>query len=403
MLFVAGLGRAELINIYLNKIIMKNYEEMPTKSLICFSHLRWDFVFQRPQHLLTRFAANANVYYFEEPMFDANQDAYLSLSPRSSSLTVIVPHIKAGLSAAEVQATQTALLDKFFQNTEMQDWTFWYYTPMALSFTDKYKPKVIVYDCMDELSAFKFAPEELITLERKLMAKADVVFTGGHSLYEAKKQQHSNIHPFPSSIDKAHFEQARKKVTEPADQANILGPKIGFYGVIDERFDIELIGNIATLRPDWQIVLIGPVVKIEESILPRNKNIHYLGQKSYTELPGYLAGWDMALIPFQLNESTRFISPTKTPEYLSAGIPVVSTPIRDVVKPYGIKKLVHIASTCDEFIDAIESEFSRENTQNWLEEVDEFLKDISWDHTYASMLKNIQGTLSNNKKISIAS
>jgi glycosyltransferase involved in cell wall biosynthesis len=382
---------------------MKNNVEMPTKSLICFSHLRWDFVFQRPQHLLSRFAANANVYYFEEPVFDARKDPYLSLSPRSSSLTVIVPHIKAGLPASEVQAALMALLDKFFQNTEMQNWTFWYYTPMALSFTDKYKPKVVVYDCMDELSAFKFAPEELITLERKLMAKADIVFTGGHSLYEAKKQQHSNIYPFPSSIDKAHFGQARKHVQEPADQAAIKGPKIGFYGVIDERFDIELIGNMATLKPEWQIVLIGPVVKIEESILPRNKNIHYLGQKTYAELPGYLSGWDMALIPFQLNESTRFISPTKTPEYLSAGIPVVSTPIRDVVKPYGIKKLVHIGSTCEEFIEAIEAEFAKESNKQWIKEVDEFLKDISWDQTYSTMLKHIQGTLNNNKKISIAS
>jgi glycosyltransferase involved in cell wall biosynthesis len=382
---------------------MKNYVEMPTKSLICFSHLRWDFVFQRPQHLLTRFAANANVYYFEEPMFDAKQEAYLSLSPRSSSLTVIVPHIKEGTVASEVNATLMGLLDKFFQNTEMQNWTFWYYTPMALSFTDKYKPKLVVYDCMDELSAFKFAPEELITLERKLMAKADIVFTGGHSLYEAKKQQHSNIYPFPSSIDKAHFEQARKQVIEPADQAHIKGPKIGFYGVIDERFDIDLIGNIATLRPEWQIVLIGPVVKIEEGTLPRNKNIHYLGQKSYSELPGYLSGWDMALIPFQLNESTRFISPTKTPEYLSAGIPVVSTPIRDVIKPYGIKKLVHIASNCEEFIEAIEVEFAKGKTKAWMKEVDEFLKDVSWDHTCATMLKHIQGTLNQNKKISIAS
>jgi glycosyltransferase involved in cell wall biosynthesis len=382
---------------------MKNYVEMPTKSLICFSHLRWDFVFQRPQHLLTRFAENANVYYFEEPVFDANEDAYLALSPRSSSLTVIVPHLREGLSSAAIQATLMALLDKFFQNSELLNWTFWYYTPMALSFTDKYKPKMIIYDCMDELSAFKFAPEELITLERKLMAKADIVFTGGHSLFEAKKQQHSNIYPFPSSIDKAHFAQARKQMAEPADQAAIIGPKIGFYGVIDERFDLELIGNIATLKPDWQIILIGPVVKIDENTLPRNENIHYLGQRSYAELPGYLSGWNMALIPFQLNESTRFISPTKTPEYLSAGIPVVSTPIRDVVKPYGIKKLVHIASTCDEFVEAIEAEFNRENAQEWLKEVDDFLKDVSWDHTCMTMLKHIQGTLNNDKKISIAS
>lgn len=382
---------------------MKQSLEMPTKNLICFSHLRWDFVFQRPQHLLTRFSAHAHVYYMEEPIFDVNDDAYLHLSTRGQGLTVVVPHLKAGMSACEVHNTLIALLDKFFQNSDLQDWTFWYYTPMALSFSDKYKPKFIVYDCMDELSAFKFAPEELITLERRLLAKADLVFTGGHSLYESKKQQHSNIHPFPSSIDKAHFAQARSVEKQPADQQHIVGKKLGFYGVIDERFDIELIGNMATLRPDWQFVLIGPVVKIDEAILPRNKNIHYLGQKSYNELPGYLAGWDIALIPFQLNESTRFISPTKTPEYLAAGKPVISTPIRDVVKPYGIKKLVHIASSCDEFIEAIESEFSKQDTSEWLAEVDEFLNDISWDQTFETMVRHMSATLNSNKKISIAS
>jgi glycosyltransferase involved in cell wall biosynthesis len=382
---------------------MKHSLEMPTKNLICFSHLRWDFVFQRPQHLLTRFSANANVFYFEEPIFDAKEDAYLHLSARSNSLTVIVPHLKAGLNPNEVHAKLTSLLDKFFHKADFQEWTFWYYTPMALSFTDKYKPKLIIYDCMDELAAFKFAPEELIGFERRLLAKADLVFTGGHSLYESKKQQHSNIHPFPSSIDKQHFAQSRNVKTQPADQKDIVGPKLGFYGVIDERFDIELIGNMASLRPEWQFILIGPVVKIDEATLPRNKNIHYLGQKSYQELPAYLSGWDIALIPFQLNESTRFISPTKTPEYLAAGIPVISTPIRDVVKPYGIKKLVHIASNCDEFIEAIESEFEKTNSAEWLVEVDDFLKDISWDNTFESMVKNMHITLNSNKKISIAS
>jgi glycosyltransferase involved in cell wall biosynthesis len=382
---------------------MKQSLEMPTKNLICFSHLRWDFVFQRPQHLLTRFSANANVFYFEEPVYDAHEDAYLHLSSRSNKVTVIVPHLKAESGVNDVHNTLISLLDKFFQKTDLPDWTFWYYTPMALSFTDKYKPKLIIYDCMDELAAFKFAPEELIGLERRLLAKADLVFTGGHSLYEFKKQQHSNIHPFPSSIDKGHFAQARKVKKQPLDQVNIVGPKLGFYGVIDERFDIELIGNMATLRPDWQFVLIGPVVKIDEAVLPRNKNIHYLGQKSYAELPGYLSGWDIALIPFQLNESTKFISPTKTPEYLAAGIPVVSTPIRDVVKPYGIKKLVHIASSCEEFIEAVESEFNKSETSEWLTEVDKFLKDVSWDQTYETMVKHMIATLTSNKKISIAS
>jgi glycosyltransferase involved in cell wall biosynthesis len=382
---------------------MKNPAEVQPKNLICFSHLRWDFVYQRPQHLLSRFAKNANVYFFEEPIFDDGHEDTLSISPRGDNIYVIVPKFSHGKNSQEINVLLSALLDNFLSKINMDDCTFWYYTPMALSFTDKYKPKLIIYDCMDELSAFKFAPVEMVALEKKLMAKADLVFTGGHSLYEAKKQQHSNILPYPSSIEKEHFAKARVKSIEAEDQQAIQGPKIGFYGVIDERFDIDLIGEIATRRPDWQIILIGPIVKIDSALLPKNTNIHYLGQRSYKELPSYLAGWDVAMIPFLLNESTRFISPTKTPEYLAAGIPVVSSPIRDVVKPYGIKKLVHICSTYDDFIQSIEKELNKESAKAWLKEVDGHLKNLSWDETYKSMTKQIQASLNNTSKISIAS
>lgn len=251
---------------------------------------------------------------------------------------------------------------------------------------------------MDELSAFKYAPSELVHLEKELLTRADVVFTGGHSLYEAKKHQHQNIYPFPSSIDKAHFGKARKNLKQPADQKDITGTKFGFYGVIDERFDYELIGNAATLRPDWQFILIGPTVKIDPTILPKNKNIHYLGGKSYDELPAYLAGWDIAMIPFLLNESTRYISPTKTPEYLSAGIPVISTPIRDVVNPYGKKNLVSIVSNAEEFVKAAEITLSAP-TKEWLAEVDVFLAKKSWDQTASDMMDLIRKAMG--RKVSV--
>ncbi|WP_432710462.1 glycosyltransferase family 1 protein [Pedobacter sp.] len=381
---------------------MKNNLSTPPRHLLCFSHLRWDFVFQRPQHLLSRFANNMKVYFFEEPLFDAKDEAYLTISSRAEQLDVIVPHLPQRIDEKTINQTLIALLDSFFGTSVLDDWTFWYYTPMALKFTEKYKPRMVIYDCMDELSAFNFAPPELIGLEKKLMAKADLVFTGGYSLYEAKKQQHANIYPFPSSIEKEHFGQARKCSAQPVDQSDISGIKLGFYGVIDERFDIELIKELATQRPDWQIVLIGPVVKIAEDVLPRNKNIHYLGQKTYQELPEYLSGWDIALIPFQLNESTRFISPTKTPEYLAAGVPVVSTPIRDVVKPYGISKLVHIGENAADFIKAVETELSRTNRNSWLKNVDKFLYNSSWDDTYEKMCRHIHNHLNDNS-ISIAS
>ncbi|MEJ5963433.1 glycosyltransferase family 1 protein [Pedobacter immunditicola] len=382
---------------------MKNSSNTPPRHLLCFSHLRWDFVFQRPQHLISRFSQELNVYFLEEPIFDTDGDSFLAVCKKSAQLSIVVPHLPANLTAEEVNASMTGLLDQFFHHSNLNDWTFWYYTPMALTYSEKFKPRLTIYDCMDELTAFKFAPKELAGLEKKLMAKADLVFTGGHSLYEAKKQQHLNIFPFPSSIDKAHFAQARRLTLEPVDQAQIGGVKIGFYGVIDERFDMEVIRHIAAHRPSWQIILIGPVVKIDPQSLPQNPNIHYLGQKSYTELPRYLCGWDVALIPFQLNESTRFISPTKTPEYLAAGVPVVSTPIRDVIKPYGIKKLVHIGEKGADFVRCIELELNRSDKKQWIVKVDQFLSSVSWDDTFAQMNKLIQNQLNDTNAISIAS
>ena len=368
---------------------MESLTEIPFKHILCFSHLRWDFVFQRPQHLLSRFAKDAIVFFFEEPVFDALNENYLSLSKRGNKVNVIVPHLIEQINPQSINATLTELLDKFLLDVKMDDFAFWYYTPMAYAFTRKYEPKLIIYDCMDELSAFKFAPAELMALEKELMKNADIVFTGGHSLYAAKKELHSTIFPFPSSIDKEHFAKAKLQQIEPEDQAEIGNPKIGFFGVIDERFDVELIRNIARERPDWQLILIGPVVKISEDILPRSSNIHYLGQKSYSELPAYLSGWDVAIIPFELNESTRYISPTKTLEYLAAGIPVVSTQIYDVINPYGTSNLVHISGNYEGFIKIIEDELNNLDKREWQERVDEFMKDLSWDQTYLEMLTQI--------------
>jgi UDP-galactopyranose mutase len=269
---------------------------------------------------------------------------------------------------------------------------------MAMDFAAHLQPLATVFDCMDELSAFKFAPPELLENERKLLEKADVVFTGGHSLYEAKRDRHVRVFAFPSSIDVAHFRKARHIAEEPSDQTEIPFPRFGFCGVIDERMDGELLGEMADLRPTWQFVMIGPVVKISEEDLPKRSNIYYLGGKDYKELPAYLAGWDVALMPFAMNESTRFISPTKTPEYLAAGKPVVSTPIRDVMQPYGEKDLVEIASTAQEFVSAGEIILQADKTE-WLERVDEFLAEMSWDKTWAEMAQLISETIAEKSKV----
>jgi UDP-galactopyranose mutase len=326
--------------------MIKNIEEvscafMHDIDLVCFSHLRWGFVFQRPNHLLSRFSKHQRVFFIEEPVFHDGDDK-LHIENYNDNLYVVTPHIKSGLSAEDVLTRQQKFITNLITNMKINRFFSWYYTPMALPFTEHLNPELVIYDCMDELSAFKFAPPQLTQLEKDLFSKADVVFTGGHSIYESKKNQHHNIHPFPSSIDKHHFGSARSFKGDPEDQKDIPHPRFGFFGVVDERFDIELLDNVARERPDWHFIILGPIVKIDPATLPHYANVHYLGGKKYEELPAYISGWDIATIPFAMNESTRFISPTKTPEYLAAGKPVISTPIKDVVSPYGDSKLVYI-------------------------------------------------------------
>jgi UDP-galactopyranose mutase len=258
---------------------------------------------------------------------------------------------------------------------------------MMLPFSRHLDTSAVIYDCMDELSKFRFAPERLLDLEQELIGRADLVFTGGASLYEAKKGRHPSVHCFPSSVDRPHFAKARRELPQPADQAGIKHPRLGFYGVIDERFDIDLLREVADMRPHWSFVMVGPVVKIGEDELPRAANIHYVGGKTYEQLPAYLSGWDVALMPFAMNESTQFISPTKTPEYLSGGKPVVSTPIRDVVRTYGHLEGVHIACDADGFVRCCEKALdqSRDSNGEWLAEADLLLAATSWDTTQARM------------------
>ncbi|MDN3550202.1 glycosyltransferase [Mucilaginibacter aquaedulcis] len=381
------------MDLTINQTFTSNFPKLP-KQLIIFSHLRWDFVYQRPQHLASRLSQLSKLYYIEEPIFDAHEEIYFE-SVVKNKVGVMVPHLKPGLSHGFTIEGLTRLFREFIKEFDMIETAFWYYTPMALEFSANYEPQMVIYDCMDELSAFKFAPENLQILEKELLEKADLVLTGGRSLYEAKKEAHNNIHAYPSSIDKEHFLKAREIFESPSDQVNGIMPKLGFYGVIDERFDINLISGIAEAKPDWQIILIGPVVKIDPNTLPNHSNIHYLGPKTYEQLPDYMAGWDIALIPFFLNESTRFISPTKTPEYLAAGLPVISTPIRDVVNPYGINNLVSIGSNADDFIKLAEDILADERADvDRLSDVDVFLALNSWDETFEGikneMLKVIE-------------
>jgi len=361
-------------------------------ALICFSHLRWDFVLQRPQHLMGRFAQGRRVLYWEEAIPTSHHLPYLEFHAfPGTTVQAIRPRLPEGWTPPEQEAALTRLYDQMLGLTGIRKPVLWFYTPMMWPIARHAEAAAVVYDCMDDLSAFRFAPPELRAREAELMQAADVVFTGGLSLWEARRGQHDNIHPFPSSVDAAHFTQAREAGAASPEQAGIPGPRFGYYGVIDERLDLGLIADLAAQRPDWSIVMVGPVAKISPTDLPQAPNLHWLGQKNYAELPGLLARWDAALMPFALNEATRFISPTKTPEYLAGGRPVVSTPIHDVARGWGHLAAVHVAPAGPAFIEACEAALaqSRDATGAWRAEADKALASSSWDATFRRMADHV--------------
>lgn len=366
------------------------------QTLIVFSHLRWNWVWQRPQHLISRLAGTFNILFIEEPIqCKENQNGHWQLDQAAPSVLVCTPHTrcpKPGFNRSQLQELEY-LLDELLEQQEISQPLVWLYTPMALPLAKRLHPICMVYDVMDELSAFKEAPPELLQWEAETYRCVDVVFTGGPSLYRAKSHLHSNIHCFPSSVDTVHFGKARQARIDHIKQAKLPQPRLGFFGVIDERIDLALLDQIAQRKPKWQIVMVGPVTKINPSDIPVHHNIHYLGQQPYELLPAFLAGWDVCLLPFALNESTRFISPTKTLEYMAAGKPIVSTSITDVVEPYG--DIVYIGDTADEFINACSSGLYQtvEDKQQRIAKMQHVLSHTSWNTTALAMTKQINKIL----------
>lgn len=345
---------------------------------------------------MVRAAREANVLYIEEPKVAEADKLYFS-EEAAGPIRRLIPHIPAGQSPILGQAK---LIEDLLRRVPGRK-IGWFYTPLALRFLTHLSQKsrrgfaapapgrfdVTVYDCMDDLAGFEGADPEMRALEDRLLGLADVVFTGGRSLYERLAPRRADVHLEPSSVDVAHFAQARSwSHAPPSDQAAIPGPRLGWFGVIDERMNLALLAQAADLRPAWNFIMLGPTAKIDAASLPQRRNIHWLGPKDYQALPGYLAGWDCGIMPFALNAATAHISPTKTPEYLAAGTPVVSTPVRDVVSPWGKAGLVAIARNALEFVEAAQTVMSRPR-QPWLGAVDAALADLSWDRTWARMAK----------------
>lgn len=336
---------------------------------------------------MTRLARHRPVMFIEEPVFSGLPRAHLNRRKlNDADLTLLTPSLPEAFAGKAADEPIRQLLQDVIAEIPRPGPLLWFYTPMALPLVDPHRGYLRIYDCMDELSSFDGAPTMLRSREEELLRCVDIVFTGGMSLYEAKRERHANVHAFPSAVDFAHFARARRDLPDPADQAAIPSPRFGFFGVLDERLDRELVAAVAALCPDWHFVFVGPVAKIDPRSLPRAPNIHYLGPKSYRELPTYVAHWDVAIMPFARNAATRFISPTKTPEYLSSGRPVVSTPIADVVRSWGHLEAVKIAGDAKTFVAECAAALSlSQDPRRWRDDADRELAAISWDSTAAGM------------------
>ncbi|QXE90090.1 glycosyltransferase [Geomonas subterranea] len=357
------------------------------EAIIVFSHLRWSFVYQRPQQLLARMAERRRVVFFEEPVWDREAAPFLECSTPAPGVLVCRPHtpVRQPGYHDEQFPCLLPLLEQLLREERLERYLAWFYTPMALPLVATLTPRLVVYDCMDELSGFLEAPSELAERERALLARADLVFTGGPSLYQAKRRHHSQVFCFPSSVDAAHFRLACNAGIEHESQLSLPRPRLGYFGVLDERLDLPLLDALALSHPQWQIVMVGPVLKITPQALPRHTNISYYGQQEYAQLPRFLAGWDVCLIPFALNDATRFISPTKTLEYMAAEKPVVSTPITDVAEPYG--GIVFIGNGIESFIAGCEQALglSEQKQRDMVGAMRAVVAATSWDATVRAM------------------
>lgn len=366
-----------------------NTSETPY-GLICISHLRWDFVWQRPQHILSRLAKQQPILFVEEPITSLDADApHLQIlspeetgTPNVTVVRLIQPvdaHRWIGHGDPLTQATYARLLQQHLAHDRTRDRVLWLYTPMAVDFVDAIPHQLLVFDVMDQLAKFKGAPAELVEKDKQALHRADIVLTGGVSLYRDKRRYNPNTHLFPSGVEVEHFSRAASPnlFSCPPEFRELTGPILGYFGVIDERMDLGLIEQVANARPDWNIVLIGPVVKIDPQDLPQAPNLHYLGMRNYNQLPAYLAYFDVGLIPFALNEATQYLSPTKTLEYMAAHKPIISTPIHDVVELYG--EVVRVGATPESFAQGIDAALCSDPNAQYAQRM-ALLKLNTWDH-----------------------
>jgi UDP-galactopyranose mutase len=352
---------------------------MDFDCIVAGSHLRFDGPRRRPRHVLTRLAKRVPVLYVEEPFFGAEEHDRLI---EEEGLTVLRP-VRRSLEATRLDGRTLAVV---------RDWVgerrplVWLYAPMMFALADTFPEAPLAYDCMEELSALAYVPLELKSREKNLLERADPVFAGGRSLYDSRRELGSKVKLYPSGVEFEHFAPAATMPPHPL-VVHLARPVYGCFGMIDDRVDFDLIRSLAERAAS--VVLAGPVMKIDPAMLPRRANVHFTGQVAYADLPSYLAGFDVALLPYALNPSTASLSPAKTPEYLAGGKPVVATPIPDVVADWG--DLVTIAETPEAFADACTAAARHPDSARGATGV-ERARAAGWDAIVASMWADLTGS-----------
>ena len=367
--------------------------------LIVLAHLRWADVFQRPQQLLSRLAGRWQVWYVEEPVVSPGP-THFETRHAADRLTVLVPHLAAARQAPDDPWPRLApLLARQLAAQGIERPVVWLTTPLAWPAVAPLAPSCIVYDGMDDLAGCRDAPPHWHDREQALLRQAALVFAPGPSLYDHWHAAHPNVHCIPSAVDVAHF-APRAPDPDDADtraaqqlQAALPRPRLGYFGVIDERVDLRLIDTLASEHPEWQLVMVGPVVQADPQMLPSRPNIHWLGRQPHARLPGLLADWDLCLVPFVQDRSARSLSPTKVLEYMAGEKPVVSTPVQDVVMLYG--HAVEIAEPGEAFVQACERVLA-ETGQARCRRAMEMLTTVSrhsWDRSADSVHRLIEQAL----------
>lgn len=359
---------------------------MHRDDVLCLSHLRWNFLVQRPSHLMSRCARSRRVFFVEEPMFDGGP-ARLEVEDTPQGPVVVIPHFSRAAEREAVQAQLPLLLERLLQRRSIHRYALWYTTPAAVPWARQLSPRLAVYDCLDEparLGHPELSPEALEELELELLTRVDLVFTASQALAEARRRLHPNVHALPSCVDAAHFARARNLREDPPDQAPIPRPRLGAFGAFDRRCDLGLVAGLAARLPQWQLVMVGPQGDRSPGELPRAKNLHWLGSKGHAVLPRYFAGWDAAMLPLACGAEGRFDGRTGAAELLAAGQAVVSTPHPDVVEPWGNRGLVKLASDPEGFAAALEA-VRREDPKIRRGRADAFLARAGWDFTWERM------------------